>query len=95
MALENYIEMRDKVDDAAFLLQRQLELALQERHPGRFVPHYSMVTFMRIPYAVALQRSDLQRELLVEATHGLTTLDGVDWPALDAAVLAKLSPLLP
>ena len=34
MALENYIEMRDKVDDADFLLQRQLELALPDRHPG-------------------------------------------------------------
>ncbi len=38
MALENYIEMRDRVDDADFLLQRQLEQALQQRHPNRFVP---------------------------------------------------------
>jgi kynurenine 3-monooxygenase len=91
MALENYIEMRDKVDDAEFLLQRQLELALQERHPGRFVPHYAMVTFMRIPYAMALHRSEVQRDILVEATRGLASLDGVDWAATDAAVAAKLS----
>ena len=93
MALENYIEMRDKVDDADFLLQRQLELLLQARHPGRFVPHYTMVTFMRIPYAVALQRSDVQRELLVNATRGLHNLDSVDWAALDAAIVAQLQPL--
>ena len=93
MALENYIEMRDKVDDADFLLQRQLELLLQARHPGRFVPHYTMVTFMRIPYAVALQRSDVQRELLVNATRGLHSLDSVDWDALDAAIVAQLQPL--
>ena len=93
MALENYIEMRDKVDDAAFLLQRQLELALQERHPGRFVPHYAMVSFMRIPYSVALHRSEVQREILEQATHGLASLDGVDWAAADAEVLAKLEPL--
>ena len=93
MALENYIEMRDKVDDADFLLQRQLELALQERHPGRFVPHYAMVTFMRIPYATALQRSEVQRGILVEATRGLASLEGVDWGAVDAAVAAKLAPL--
>src|SRR5690606_8264251 len=43
MALENYIEMRDRVDDADYLLQRQLERLLAERHPGRFVPRYSMV----------------------------------------------------
>ncbi len=93
MALENYIEMRDKVDDAAFLLQRQLELALQERHPGRFVPHYAMVSFMRIPYSVALHRSEVQREILVDATRRLASLEAVDWAAVDAAVLAKLAPL--
>lgn len=93
MALENYIEMRDKVDDADFLLQRQLERALQERHPGRFVPHYTMVSFMRIPYALALARSDIQRELLIEATQGRAELDQVDWDWVDAQVLARLSPL--
>ncbi len=93
MALENYLEMRDRVDDPDFLLQRELERELQERHPGRFVPHYAMVTFMLIPYAVALERSDTQREILVRATQGLETLDGVDWPAVDAEVLARLQPL--
>lgn len=94
MALENYIEMRDKVDDPAFLLQRELELALQARHPGRFVPHYTMVTFMRIPYSLALQRTEIQRHILKEATGGLDSLEGVDWAAADAAVLAQLTPLV-
>lgn len=93
MALENYIEMRDKVGDAAFLLQRELELALQDRHPGRFVPHYAMVSFMRIPYSVALHRSEVQREILADATRGLDSLDGVEWTVLDATVLARLEPL--
>jgi kynurenine 3-monooxygenase len=93
MALENYIEMRDKVDDAEYLLQRQLELALQERHPGRFVPHYAMVSFMRIPYSVALQRSEVQRGILERATQGVASLDAVDWNAVDADVRDKLDPL--
>ncbi|KAF1687812.1 kynurenine 3-monooxygenase [Pseudoxanthomonas broegbernensis] len=90
MALENYVEMRDRVDDPDFLLQRELERALQERHPQRFVPHYAMVTFMRIPYAVALQRSEVQREILVEATRGRHDLAGIDWEALAATVHARL-----
>ncbi len=94
MALENYIEMRDRVDDAAFLLQRDLELALQARHPTRFVPHYTMVTFMRIPYATALHRSEQQRAILVEATRGLSSLDGVDWATVDARIAAELAPLV-
>lgn len=95
MALENYIEMRDKVDDADFLLQRQLEQVLQERHPERFIPHYTMVTFMRIPYAVALARSEVQRGILVEATHGRESLEGTDWNALDAEIERQLTPLDP
>lgn len=93
MALENYIEMRDRVDDPEFLLQRELERALQERHPQRFVPHYTMVTFMRIPYAVALERSEVQREILVEATRGRHDLADIDWNALAQVVHARL-PLL-
>jgi kynurenine 3-monooxygenase len=94
MALENYIEMRDRVDDPDFLLQRQLERLLAERNPARFVPRYSMVTFRRVPYATALARGQVQRALLVEATRGHTTLEGVDLAAADAAVQARLDPLV-
>lgn len=94
MALENYLEMRDRVDDPGYLLQRELELALQERHPTRFVPHYGMVSFMRVPYAVALERSEVQRLMLEQATQGVRTLAGVDWARLDAQVLARLPPLV-
>ena len=93
MALDNYIEMRDLVDDPEFLLQRELERALQQRHPDRFVPHYALVTFMLIPYAEALERSEIQRGILVEATRGLESLEGVDWAAADAAVERLLPPL--
>lgn len=93
MAIENYLEMRDRVDDADYLLQRELERILQQRHADRFVPHYAMVTFMRIPYATALARSKVQRELLVEATRGRESADKVDWDWLDAQVIKRLSPL--
>jgi kynurenine 3-monooxygenase len=93
MALENYLEMRDRVDDADYRLQRQLELSLQERHPGLFVPHYTMVSFMRVPYCVALDRSEVQRGILVRATRGRESLDQVDWAAVDADVATHLPPL--
>ncbi|MGN6153007.1 MAG: FAD-dependent oxidoreductase [Lysobacteraceae bacterium] len=93
MALENSREMSDRVDDADFLLQRQLERLLAERHPGRFVPRYAMVSFMRVPYAVAYARGQVQRALLVEATQGRDTLDDLDWDAIDRRVRERLSPL--
>ena len=93
MALENYVEMRDRVDDADFLLQRQLEVALAERHPGRFVPRYSMVSFTTIPYATAFERGKVQRQILVEATQGCTSLAKVDLALADARVRERLAPL--
>ncbi len=93
MAVENYLEMRDQVDDADFLLQRSLERLLAERHPERFVPRYSMVSFLRVPYAVALERGRIQRGILVECTAGLHTVDDIDMARADALVIARLSPL--
>lgn len=90
MALENYLEMRDRVADPAFLLQRELEQALQARWPTRFVPHYTMVTFLHTPYAVALGRTELQRKILQDATAGHETLEHVDWAALERVVHAQL-----
>jgi kynurenine 3-monooxygenase len=93
MALENYVEMRDSVDNPEWRRQRALELQLAERHPGRFVPRYSMVSFTRTPYAVALERGRWQRELLVEATRGVEDLAAVDLAALDARIREGLAPL--
>lgn len=93
MALENYLEMRDRVDDEDYLLQRALELKLAERHPDRFMPRYAMVTFQRMPYAVAFERGQLQRQLLVDLTRGHSTLDSLDWSLVDATVRERLTPL--
>jgi kynurenine 3-monooxygenase len=93
MALENYVEMRDSVDNPEWRRQRALELLLAERHPGRFVPRYSMVSFTRTPYAVALERGRWQRELLVDATHGIDDIAQVDLGAVDARIAAGLAPL--
>ncbi len=54
LAVENFVEMRDRVADPRFLFRKKVELALEAKYPGLFVPKYSMVTFHRIPYATAL-----------------------------------------
>ncbi|WP_313457651.1 NAD(P)/FAD-dependent oxidoreductase [Stenotrophomonas sp.] len=90
MALENYLEMRDRVADPTFQLQRELEQQLQARWPTRFVPHYTMVTFLHTPYAVALERTNLQRRILEDATAGHSTLEHIDWAALERIVHAQL-----
>ena len=94
MALENYVEMRDTVREPRFALQKELSLALERRHPGRFIPRYSMVMFhAAIPYAVAEQRGAVQQALLDQATAGAATLTDIDWESLDRAVLSRLPSL--
>ena len=64
MALENYIEMRDKVNDSQYRIRRKLELALENQFPDKFIPRYSMVSFHQIPYSKVYQRGDLQLKII-------------------------------
>jgi kynurenine 3-monooxygenase len=88
MALENYVEMRDAVADPRYLLRRALEQLLAKRHPGTFLPRYSMVMFTRLPYAEALARGADQLRILEEATAGHQQLDTIDMENLEQRLLA-------
>ena len=93
MALENYVEMRDSVADAHFLLMRALERELAYRYPGRFVPRYWMVTFSRLPYATAFARGEIQSGILRELTAGKTELAQVDLAQAESTIATRLPPL--
>ena len=93
MALENYVEMRDSVADAHFLLMRALEHQLAARKPGRFVPRYWMVTFSRLPYAVAFRRGEIQSAILRELSAGKTDLTQIDMAIADRLIDERLAPL--
>ncbi len=94
MALENYEEMRSTVRDPRFQLQKALSLELERRHPTRFIPRYSMVSFhAEIPYSVAERRGAIQQRILEAALHGRAGLGDVDYAAIDARIEAELEPL--
>ncbi|HEX4006099.1 MAG TPA: NAD(P)/FAD-dependent oxidoreductase [Acidobacteriaceae bacterium] len=79
LALENFVEMRDRVADPHFLFRKKVDLALEARLPGLYVPKYAMVTFHRIPYAIAQQRGRIQDRLLDEICAGIDRLEDIDW----------------
>ncbi|MCA8959232.1 MAG: FAD-dependent monooxygenase [Planctomycetes bacterium] len=60
LAIENFVEMRDRVASPWFLFKKQLGKICHRLFPTAFVPLYSMVTFSRIPYADARERSRRQ-----------------------------------
>jgi len=53
MAIANFIEMRDKVNDPIFLYKKKLEKLLHARVPGWYTPLYNLVSFSNVPYHVA------------------------------------------
>lgn len=54
MALENFVEMRDKVGSRAFLWKKKFEHAVQGVAPNAFPSRYEMVSFSTVPYTQAL-----------------------------------------
>ncbi len=76
MALDNFVEMRDKVGTRAFRWKKKIEHALNAALPAWFVPLYDMVSFTTIPYAQARQRARRQWGVvrLVAAALGVVAL---------------------
>jgi kynurenine 3-monooxygenase len=94
MALENYLEMRERVADPHFRLQQALALELERRHPRRFIPRYSMVMFHHeISYRTAEERGGVQAEILAELTRGAQSLADVDYARAESLVEARLPAL--
>lgn len=93
MAVENFVEMRDRVADPRFLLRKKVELALEAKFPNLFVPKYAMVTFHRIPYAVALKRGQIQDKMLGGLCDSIGRVDELDWGRAEQLIRSELTPL--
>lgn len=93
MALENYIEMRDKVADPRFLRMRELGTLLAQRSPSHYMPRYRMVTFTHLPYAYALERGKAQDVLVEQLLRGHDSVASVDIDAAVRTLEATLPPL--
>lgn len=75
LALNNFVEMRDKVADPKFLLQKKIEGKFSSKHPDKWTPAYSMVTFRPdIRYSEALQKGNAQQKIMDE----IMSMDNID-----------------
>jgi kynurenine 3-monooxygenase len=65
LALNNFIEMRDRIADPKFLLQKKIEAKLHQKYPEKWIPAYAQVTFSpHIRYSEALQRGSKQESIM-------------------------------
>jgi kynurenine 3-monooxygenase len=67
LAVDNFVEMRDKTGSRAFRAKKRLDHTLEGLLPGIYLPLYTMVSFTRIPYAEASRRARRQ-DLILYAT---------------------------
>jgi kynurenine 3-monooxygenase len=66
LSYRNFMEMSSKTADEKFLLQKKIEKAFSEKHPDKWIPLYSRVTFSDRPYAEALAIGDEQNAIMEE-----------------------------
>ena len=72
LALDNFVEMRDLVNDADFILRKKIESKLHELFPEKWIPLYSMVTFHEnIPYSVAYETGQKQKRIMEDVLKQL------------------------
>lgn len=78
LALNNFIEMRDKVADKKFLQQKKVEARLHQLYPEKWIPAYSQVTFSPgIRYSEALRRGKSQDAIMQPFMEEV--LNGIEW----------------
>ena len=92
LALENFVEMREKVAQPAFLLRKKIEAHLARLCPQKVAPVYTMVTFSPgLSYSEALRRGRAQDRVLDRAEVLPGIAEALATGAHDAALRALVS----
>ncbi|HEX6191909.1 MAG TPA: NAD(P)/FAD-dependent oxidoreductase [Chitinophagaceae bacterium] len=91
LALNNFIEMRERTADPNFLLQKKIEARLHDHYPDKWIPAYSQVTFSpQLRYSEALQRGQRQEAIM----HDVMRIPGIaekwDSAEVEQLILRKL-----
>lgn len=94
LARENFIEMRDLVATPRYQLKKKIEAELYKMYPEKFIPKYSMVTFLRIPYSTALERGKIQEQILQELSERISTLEEVNWDKAELLIAESIPNIL-
>ncbi len=91
LALNNFAEMRDRVGDPAFLLQKKIEALFSSRYPDKWIPAYAQVTFSpQIRYSEAM-RNGARQEIIMQEIMKLPGIE-TNWDSelVEKLILEKL-----
>ena len=91
LAVNNFVEMREKTADQRFLLQKKIEARLHEKYPDSWIPAYSQVTFSpHIRYSEALRNSQKQETIMQEIMKIPNIINKWEDEEVERMILLKL-----
>ncbi|MCC3155922.1 FAD-dependent monooxygenase [Hymenobacter sp. 15J16-1T3B] len=90
LAVYNFVEMRDKVADPRFLLQKKIESKISAQYPDQWTSLYSQVTFSHRPYAEAWANGQRQDAIMARLMQHIETEADYDRPEVQELVEKEL-----
>jgi kynurenine 3-monooxygenase len=91
LAIANFVEMRDKTADLKFLLQKKIEARFSEKHPDKWIPLYSMVTYSpHIRYSTALKEGAKQQAIMDKIMDRADVKDKWDSEEIEQEILKQI-----
>ncbi len=90
LSYRNFIEMSSKTAEPKFLLQKKIEKHFASRHPEKWIPAYSRVTFSDKPYTEALALGDAQEAIMKKVMQMPDIEKNWDSVAVEEKILSLL-----
>jgi kynurenine 3-monooxygenase len=88
LALANFIEMRDRVGQKEFLLQKKIEAWFSDKYPDKWIPLYTMVTFSpEIRYSQAWKEGQRQERIMQQVMKSPGIEQNWNSPEIEALML--------
>lgn len=95
LSIMNHIEMRDKTANIQFLLQKKIEHWFSNKHPDKWIPLYSMVTFSHMGYHQAMLKGKIQDNIITSIMkannlHGDFSVQELEKKNIEQQILARM-----
>lgn len=90
LSYRNFVEMSSKTADQRFLLQKKIENWFSKKHPDKWIPVYSRVTFSDSPYAEALAIGDQQEAVMKKVMATPNIEENWNSPEVEKKILGLL-----
>jgi kynurenine 3-monooxygenase len=91
LAVYNFEEMRDRVADPRFLLQKKIESKISAQYPQQWLPLYSQVTFSHLPYAEAWANGQEQEGIMQRVMPHIQSETDYERPEVQALIVQELA----